>query len=444
MSPDNQIFLRSRSRQLVFAAIIAALVFLVCELAAFLGLSLASKSWVTPSDLRDRRASAAGAGSGIIRGNEAVPEDQWYPQHAIHPYVGFVLDSRFRTTPRRESGGDEALIYGFELAQPGLFHPPESDQLVVGVIGGSVAFNFARNTAPKLRDRLGTLLGYPTERVVIIDIALPGFKQPQQLMALNYLLSLGIHLDVLVNMDGYNEIALPPLENLPHGVDASYPRRWHLRVADLDAESRLTMAELGLASRSRLELAQRFDRWPMRSSFIAGLVWSMLDGRLEREITRLESELAAAKVGDERSYSAAGPARTYDSNQEMLQDLTAIWGRASRLMHGVCEASGILYIHILQPNQYLPGSKAMGSEELAAAYLPRSLYGAMVKRGYPLMIEEGKALRGEGVRFLDLTMLYAEIEDPVYVDTCCHINELGETMIADALIEVIVAESRTK
>ena len=160
------------------------------------------------------------------------------------------------------------------------------------------------------------------------------------------------------------------------------------------------------------------------------------------EPVTVESALAAARNGEAEGYSATGPARTYASRIEMLHDLTALWGRASRLLHGVCEASGILYIHALQPNQYLPGSKPMGPQELEVAYLEKSLYGTMVRRGYPLMIEEGEALRAGGVRFLDLSMLFADVEDPIYVDTCCHISELGNTMLADAIIEAIVAEYR--
>ena len=35
---------------------------------------------------------------------------------------------------------------------------------------------------------------------------MPGYKQPQQLMAYNYLLSLGAEFDAVINIDGYNVI----------------------------------------------------------------------------------------------------------------------------------------------------------------------------------------------------------------------------------------------
>jgi hypothetical protein len=62
-----------------------------------------------------------------------------------------------------------------------------------------------------------------------VKAAIGGYKQPQQLMALNYFTALGGEFDVLVNVDGFNEVALPPLENIPQ-TNPFCPRQWHLRM----------------------------------------------------------------------------------------------------------------------------------------------------------------------------------------------------------------------
>ena len=49
-------------------------------------------------------------------------------------------------------------------------------------------------------------------------------KQPQQLFKLLYLDLLGFQPDVIINYDGFNEIALPFAENLPSNLNAIYPR----------------------------------------------------------------------------------------------------------------------------------------------------------------------------------------------------------------------------
>ncbi|MGV2341075.1 MAG UNVERIFIED_CONTAM: hypothetical protein LVR18_46165 [Planctomycetaceae bacterium] len=54
-------------------------------------------------------------------------------------------------------------------------------------------------------------------------LALPGYKQPQQLMALNYVLSLGGEFDAVLNIDGFNDGALSILENAQPKASIAYP-----------------------------------------------------------------------------------------------------------------------------------------------------------------------------------------------------------------------------
>jgi hypothetical protein len=263
-------------------------------------------------------------------------------------------------------------------------------------------------------------------------------------MTVNYLLSLGLQLDVLINIDGFNEIALPPTENLPFGVAASYPRGWQHRVAEYDPETRLVAAELALVSRGRLDLARAFDRRPLRSSMVAGLVWTVLDGRFARRGDELEVKLAHAADGNERSYTLTGPRRDYANRREKVLDLVGVWSRSSRLLEGTCTSAGIAYLHFLQPNQYLPDSKPMGSRELALAIRPKSRRGGWVKRGYPRMIDEGRELAADGVSFFDLTMLFARTREPTYRDACCHLNSLGNALLADEVVDRTVDALRSR
>jgi hypothetical protein len=97
----------------------------------------------------------------------------------------------------------------------------------------------------------------------------------------------------------------------------------------------------------------------------------------------------------------------------------------------------VLYFHFLQPNQYVPRSKPMGKEEKSTAFAPKGGYRACVMLGYPVLRREGQHLIDAGVVFTDLTMAFKDIEQPVYVDTCCHVGELGSRIIADAIANVI-------
>ena len=66
-------------------------------------------------------------------------------------------------------------------------------------------------------------------------------------------------------------------------------------------------------------------------------------------------------------------------------------------------APGIRYFQFLQPNQYLPDSKPLSTEEQRIAYEPDSPCRGVVEQGYPLLQAAGRNLRQAGVEFVDLS-----------------------------------------
>ena len=125
---------------------------------------------------------------------------------ALHPYVGFV------PAPVGRDGTKKGILRHIR--------PRSEGQRLVGVFGGSFAAGVCRHG----RKTFENLLSEPGKRAVILCFAVAGYKQPQQLMMLTYFLSLGGVLDVVINIDGFNEVALPLVENTPKGVFPIYPR----------------------------------------------------------------------------------------------------------------------------------------------------------------------------------------------------------------------------
>ena len=141
-------------------------------------------------------------------------------------------------------------------------------------------------------------------------------------------------------------------------------------------------------------------------------------------------------------YARTGPARSYESEKAMYQDLAAVWKRCSLQMHQICKVNGIKYFHFLQPNQYVAGSKPMGKEERLVALRDKHPYRQPVERGYSCLIEAGKDLVEEGVSFHDLTKVFSSIDEPLYVDACCHVNQEGNSVLARAIGESIAAKTQ--
>ena len=90
----------------------------------------------------------------------------------------------------------------------------------VVITGSSVATDLYLRSAAVLRTELRKSPAAGRPRSQILCLALGGMKQPQQLLALEYFLSLGASFDVVINLDGFNEIALPYSENLPWGTSS--------------------------------------------------------------------------------------------------------------------------------------------------------------------------------------------------------------------------------
>jgi hypothetical protein len=128
----------------------------------------------------------------------------------------------------------------------------------------------------------------------------------------------------------------------------------------------------------------------------------------------------------------------FASKDALYDHLATIWENSSTQLDRLCSANAIRYFHFLQPNQYVAGSKTMSEEERAVSFVADHPYRNGVERGYPLLIGRGRALAARGVRFHDLTMAFADVPGPIYIDVCCHYNKAGYQILADRVAAAIV------
>jgi hypothetical protein len=98
----------------------------------------------------------------------------------------------------------------------------------------------------------------------------------------------------------------------------------------------------------------------------------------------------------------------------------------------------------LQPNQYLPGSKTLTSEERRVAYRESHPYRQGVEQGYPLLIRNGEQLRMDGIRFTDLTQIFLSVDETTYSDDCCHTNQSGTDMLSERIAREILKSDLTR
>jgi hypothetical protein len=426
-------------RRVLFWILLVALVAAVIEAASFGVISILGRSLRSYSQLVARRSEVAKPVTESASVSEPLMDDGSVPfrtEQVIHPYLGFVMDAERHRAALDSRNRRDAVDLGFPRNTHSLFQTPSDRRAVVAVFGGSVAELFTLEGTDELVRQLRLIPRFVDKDVIVLCLASAGYKQPQQLMTLNYFLSLGAHFDIVINIDGFNEVALTPTDVVSKGVFPFYPRGWYYRVADLDPGMRRDIGTVSVLLSARAERAAAFSRPPLRYSITAGLVWSLLDRADEARIAKCELDLLVTDRAA-RGYQTRGPGWKYGSDVAMFADIAAVWRRSSMLMHLLCTGDGIEYYHFLQPNQYVAGSKELATREKRYAWSEHHPYRAGVQAGYPLLREAGEGLRRDGVRFYDLTLAFKDVREPLYVDTCCHFNRRGNMILAREIAKAI-------
>jgi hypothetical protein len=190
----------------------------------------------------------------------------------------------------------------------------------------------------------------------------------------------------------------------------------------------------------RRDLARTFSVPPLAWSQAASLLWESVDNLLNRRISLLRIDISMGEIDlrNRKGFREQGPLRRYANDDERYRDLTAVWERSIRMMADVAEGAGMSAFFFLQPNQRVPGSKTFSPEEKEIAFPEGYAYDRPARQGYPLLIEGGKRLASEGVAFEDLTMLFEGEAASIYNDGCCHVNERGSRLIAQAMTRFIL------
>lgn len=361
---------------------------------------------------------------------------------AIHPYLGWVLTPE--VNPGSFMGGRQVPVNHLGFVDDGTSIYQKSDrQLIVGVCGGSVAQHMSLDGEKAFRERLESTPEFRGREIRFVRLALSGYKQPQQLMALNYLLTLGAEFDVLINIDGYNEVALTAAENVRAKIFAAYPRSWDARLQDVVDPRVTSMSYRLLQNRAaRCEWAKWITTSWFRRTKTANLIWIVREEWLKSAQNDLAMELRSHTQQSGQAFERGGPVQVFENDEKMYQHLTEIWSGSSRLMHQICHARGIRYLHFLQPNQYHSGSKPLSDEERTKYLVEDQEYGNAIAGGYPKLIAAGEKLRSEGIGFHDLTQLFAKETETIYCDCFCHYNQRGNDLLGTAVADRVIDSFR--
>jgi hypothetical protein len=349
----------------------------------------------------------------------------------LHPYFGFAGPYE------GELGGLYWNALGsLQRERITIPYAPRKNDLVVVIFGGSVAFNLAITPegGTALDAALQVLPTFHDRKIVLINAALSGAKQPAQLFKLAYLLAIGQHIDFAINVDGFNEFALG-WQNVVAGLPPIMPAAQNMRpllsrLSDSPASEAFYEAAYRMyaARRSLMQHTNARERARAGIGYAWATAWATWGKR----------ELASATIRYEQFVRSGDWGRTKrlfsldlleTPQDDPIEQIYALWLRSSRQMRALAAANGIRYVHVVQPSQYFSKHRFSETERLIALSLPENHdYRIGIRKGYPLLAANLLSLRAEGIE--SAIDIFDGINDAVFADGCCHLNRLGETLLA--------------
>jgi hypothetical protein len=353
----------------------------------------------------------------------------WWDREIIHPYLGFVVD--FQDAQKNKE------TYGFTTTVPPVVKR-EPGRLNVVVLGGSVAQSMGK----VMREAFRRVCRVPPN---VVTLGFAGYKQPQQLLTLAYFLSLGGEYDLIINLDGYNDIVLPFTDNYLFGVNPFFPRNWNLRVSRQPSKKVLAMiGKVRYLRDLKDDNLEALTSSFFRGSAVFGLMKIQQFTRLNWDIDRTTRKLIKLQQEEVKRFEETGPFFPYKDIRGLYNDAAAVWERGSVLLDQLARENSMVYYHFLQPNQYVKGSKVLTREERRVAYSEKGDTAKAAIIGYPILIKQGRKLLEKNINFFDATMVFAKEKETVYIDTCCHYNERGKEVLAAYIMDKIVQNPRIK
>lgn len=347
----------------------------------------------------------------------------------LHPYFGPI---------HRPGVRPETNNIGFGSKQSFPYVRKNDREFLVGIFGGSVARAFCDRGAPRLVATLQRNPKLAGREIVPLCFSHEGYKQPQQLLVLAYFLSLGQQFDLVINIDGFNEVALGSRNN-ERGRDISMPSPIHIDpLLNLIDQATLTPARVQALARisdykERLNaLVNRMRRARVAAVYVA------LDSYYRFTMNRYQAEVAAYDALPSNPPASSillltPPVKKRDSPGIVYQDIASGWTMASLLMHDLLAARGVTYLHVLQPNQYFT-SRVFSESEARVALNKNTPFKRSVEEGYPALKRATAELAGKE-QFVDGTAAFDREAAAVYEDDCCHYTNRGYEMLAELIAE---------
>lgn len=328
----------------------------------------------------------------------------------LHPFLGYA--------PIQPGVTQSVMRLWFPVRQD---VPPNA--FVVGLMGGSVAYQLYQSG-----ELQAAFARHPTltrgATLHLVPLCYDGWRQPQSLICLMLAQLENLPLDLVINLDGFNEIE--------GGLD-----NWHNQVPIVapyaDMMARLHFLKFDMINEATLdclvqcrELVRREHMWfatarrpPWRYSACCRLLCLTMARNIRHRIMKLEDRRGRACLRDDKPGFAL-PQLT--SSEKPEQSIVRYWLQAADAGYALCRQANVSYYHFIQPINYGFVARRAGGPDADDRDNSRTRYFHSI---YSEMA--AKSLKVPYMR--DLSHCFAGKDERMFTDDC-HMNDQGQARLA--------------
>jgi hypothetical protein len=361
----------------------------------------------------------------------------------LHPFFGYVLKQGAFTNQKLKLKVNK---HGFFSLYEYPFIKTNKKQFIVGIFGGSVANNFALDEYinQRLSKKLQSYPEFADREIVVLNFGNGGYKQPQQLLILNYFLALGQELDLVINIDGFNEVALSNLNNKAQ-IELGMPSVQHIQpLTNLASNvSPEVMSAIVQINDNKKQLKAGIDKLQTCQLALCHAVTSLrvkqLVNNYQQAIVKYDAQVKNSNADTANSGIVYVPkADSVLPDRAAFDKMASMWYESSIGMNQILSSRKIKYFHFIQPNQYYPTKRAFTAKEKEIAINKESPYIEGVKKGYPVLLSKVDDLQKARVNVFSAVNILDNTKETVYKDACCHYNSVGEEVLANYISSSII------
>jgi hypothetical protein len=333
------------------------------------------------------------------------------PRYIPHPFIGYTYR---KNSTIRDTETFKTNKWGFPASKDKQFSTNDNNY-IVAITGGSVAMQLFLNEQNKIRNELQKLPQLKDRKVSVISLSVGGYSQPQQLMAVVNHMIMGGKLDLLINLDGFNEA---------NNVYVT-PYRW---------QEMMTFSPKSWAIVGRVHFLQQLQ--DMCAQWMHKLRYSMT-AKLALHITH---DIIEQHVQSAWKTMSADTENKMELFEERINGKhIEVWKSSAAMLNKIMDSNGGVYAGFIQPNLYVKNSKPFTAKEIkmmnrdwADGYKKIS---ARISEGYTLLGKAASQLqKEEKLHVYNMEKLFQNTKETVYSDTCCHMNEKGLGMMSDFIL----------